>query len=46
MRIVTQILLATYLLLVATGQLFASDEAPWGVADTLDIEHEPQRVLF
>ena len=46
MRVMTRILLVTYLLLGATGQLFASDEAPWGVAEVLDIEYEPRSVVY
>lgn len=46
MRIMTQILLVTYLLLGATGQLFASDDLPWGIAEVLDIEYEPRRVVY
>lgn len=46
MRIMTQNLLVTYLLLGVTGQLFASDEAPWGNAEILDIEYEPRRVMY
>ena len=46
MRVITQIIFITYLLLGATVQLYASDKAPWGVAEVLDIKYEPQRVLY
>ena len=46
MRVISRIIFISYLLLSTTVQLYASDEAPWGVADVLDIEYEPQRVLY
>ena len=46
MRVILRIIFVSYLLLGTTVQLYASDEAPWGVAGVLDIEYEPQRVLY
>lgn len=46
MGIILRIILISYLLLGTTVQLYASDEALWGVADVLDIKYEPQRVLY
>ena len=46
MKQISQIIFVIYLLLGATVQLSANEEAPWGVAEVLDIEYEPRRVLY
>jgi hypothetical protein len=46
MGMISRIIFGSYLLLGTTVQLYAGDKSPWGVADVLDIEYEPQRVVY
>jgi intracellular sulfur oxidation DsrE/DsrF family protein len=46
MKAIAQILLALYFLFFCASLVSAGEEKPWGSANVLNIDYEPQKVLY